>query len=71
MAVSDSPASARVGRRRDAGLVAVGVVVVAAIATGATVAGVVLSDVATVLPSGERGHVDVERPFDDVQLPTL
>lgn len=71
MAVSDNPTTSRVGRRRDAGVIAVGVAVAAAVVTGAGIAAVVLSGASAEVPSGERGRVVVERPFPDIQLPTL
>lgn len=71
MAVSDSPSTPRVARRRDAGVIAVSVAVAAAVVVGAGIATVVLSGASAELPSGERGRAVVERPFGDIQLPTL
>jgi hypothetical protein len=71
MAVSDNPSTPRVARRRDAGVIAVSVAVAAAVVVGAGIAAVVLSGASAEVPSGERGRTVVERPFPDIQLPTL
>lgn len=71
MAVSDSPSTPRAARRRDAGVIAVSVAIAAAVVTGAGIAAVVLSGASADVPSGERGRTIVERPFPDLQLPTL
>lgn len=71
MADSDSPSTPRSVRRRDAGVIAVSVAVAAAVVVGAGVATVVLSGASAEVPSGERGRTVVERPFPDLQLPTL
>lgn len=47
------------------------VAIAAAVVTGAGIAAVVLSGASADVPSGERGRTVVERPFPDLQLPTL
>lgn len=71
MGAVDRAAESRVGRRRDAGLVAVSVALGVAVVVGSTIAVVVMSNPSDDRPPGERGRVAVERPITDLQLPTL